>query len=113
MMNKVQYIKVTAATVCAAVVVSALITLTLGTVPTAFAQDRYLESRINQIEQRFVSIDSRINRIEQEARRSSPTVPQILGKTDEVRTLQLEVNALRTRLGEAESVLCSSSMSGH
>lgn len=108
MMNKVQYMKMTGAAVCAAVVVSALITLTMGSgaVPTAYAQDRYLESRINQIEQRFISIDSRINRIEQEVRRPSPTLPQVLGNTDnEVRTLQLEVNALRTRLGEAECAL--------
>ncbi|MGE3466814.1 MAG: hypothetical protein AB7J13_07755, partial [Pyrinomonadaceae bacterium] len=61
-MKKLQYFKVSALAACVATVSYAIMAMLFGTGPltrTAYAQDRYLETRINQIEQRFVLIDSR------------------------------------------------------
>jgi len=74
-------------------------------VPTAEAQnDRYLESRLNQIEQRFYQLESRLNRIEQDSvtRRLPSSSPPTDNRQQEIVLLQNEVNGLRVRLGEAE-----------
>jgi hypothetical protein len=66
--------------------------------------DRYLESRINQIEQRFYQIESRINRVEQDSitRRSvtSPQLPDV--RSQEISSIQNEIIGLRGRVGELE-----------
>ena len=74
-------------------------------VPTATAQtDRYLESRLSQIEQRFYQLESRLNRIEQDSiTRRMPTSPQISDtREQEMNLLANEVSGLRLRLGEVE-----------
>ena len=74
-------------------------------VPTAMAQsqDPFLSRRIDQIENRFYSLESRLNRVEQEASRSRPTSPGILNNNDtEIQFLRSQVDSLRLRLGEAE-----------
>ena len=66
--------------------------------------DRYLESRINQIEQRFYQIESRINRVEQDSitRRSvtSPQLPDV--RSQEISSIQNDIIGLRGRVGELE-----------
>lgn len=65
--------------------------------------DQYLSRRIDQVEQRFYSIESRLNRIESDQRRPSvaPTLPVINNDT-EIQFLRSQVEALRQRLGEVE-----------
>jgi predicted nucleic acid-binding Zn-ribbon protein len=72
-------------------------------VTTAFAQqDPFLNQRINQIEQRFYTIETRINRIEQDSKLSTIT-KGITGNNDaEIRALNSQVDALQLRLAEAE-----------
>src|SRR5687767_11822108 len=72
--------------------------------PVSAQSDRFLEQRINQIEQRFYTIESRLNRIESESR-TSATRPQLpLSSTPEVELqyMRTQLDALRTRVGEAE-----------
>jgi len=74
-------------------------------VPAASAQtDRYLESRLNQIEQRFYQLESRLNRIEQDAitRRVPGTSPVPDTRDQELGLLRNEITGLRVRLGEVE-----------
>jgi hypothetical protein len=72
-------------------------------VPTASAQnDMYLARRIDQVEQRFYSLESRLNRLEMG---SSPSLvsPQVRNTNDvELQFLRTQVDALRTRVGELE-----------
>ncbi len=72
-------------------------------VPTAYAQDQFLSRRIDQVEQRFFSIESRISRIEQESRAISiaPRLPVNSNET-ELQFLRSQIETLRMRLGEAE-----------
>lgn len=72
-------------------------------VPTASAQnDMYLSRRIDQVEQRFYSLESRLNRLETS---SSPSImsPQVRGTNDvELQFLRTQIDGLRTRVGELE-----------
>jgi len=76
-------------------------------VPTAFAQqDPFLSRRIDQLENRFYSIESRLNRVEQEATRSRPSTPSVLSSSDtEIQYLRSQVDSLRLRVGETECAL--------
>src|SRR5687768_12289468 len=68
--------------------------------PAASAQsDRFLEQRINQIEQRFYSLESRLNRIESATRPSitAPTRPST--RDSELEFLRTQIDGLRFRLG--------------
>lgn len=72
-------------------------------VPTAYAQqDPFLSRRIDQMEQRFYSIENRLNRIEQDSMRTTIT-PRIINNNDtEIQFLRTQVDSLRLRLGETE-----------
>ena len=72
-------------------------------VPTAYAQsDAFLSRRIDAIENRFYGLESRLNRLETESRPIGIT-PQTTRTDDlEIQFLRSQVDALRTRLGEAE-----------
>ncbi len=72
-------------------------------VPTAHAQDQFLARRIDQVEQRFFSIESRISRIEQETRAISfaPRLP-VTSNDTELQFLRSQIETLRMRIGEAE-----------
>src|SRR5437868_35268 len=80
--------------------------MTLGnqTPPVQAQSDRYLESRISQMEQRFYQIESRLNRIEQDAitRRLPTSSPVADTRAQEITLLQNELTGFRVRLGEAE-----------
>ncbi|MFN2500645.1 MAG: hypothetical protein ABR530_01390 [Pyrinomonadaceae bacterium] len=71
--------------------------------PTVSAQtDQFLARRIDQIEQRFYSIESRINRMESQTR-SSVIAPRITDNNDtEIQFLRSQIDGLRLRLGEVE-----------
>src|SRR5258708_31945428 len=71
--------------------------------PTAFAQqDPFLSRRIDQMEQRFYSIESRLTRIETDSHRTVIT-PQTNTNNDlEIQFLRSQVDSLRLRLGEVE-----------
>ncbi|SRR5258706_1418266 len=73
-------------------------------VPTAFAQqDLFLSRRIDQIEQRFYTLESRMNRIEQDSRRPSVGEPRITDSNAvEIQFLRTQLDSMRIRLGEAE-----------
>ena len=74
-----------------------------STQPVAAQTDRYIESRLTQIEQRFYQLESRLNRVEQDAanRRAGP--PSIADtKSQEINLLQNELIGFRLRLGEVE-----------
>jgi hypothetical protein len=64
--------------------------------------DMFLSRRIDQVEQRFYSLESRLNRIEMESRTaiSSPRITD--NKDNEIALLRTQVESLRTRLGEVE-----------
>jgi len=73
--------------------------------PTVYAQqDQYLSRRIDQVEQRFYSIESRINRLEQEQRTTvRPSGPPLFTNKDaEIEYLRSQVEGLRFRIGELE-----------
>jgi hypothetical protein len=73
--------------------------------PVSAQSDRFLEQRLNQVEQRFYTIESRLNRIESESRSSAirPQLPSMSSTTEvELQYLRTQVDSLRTRLGEAE-----------
>jgi hypothetical protein len=81
-------------------------TVVLGSqTPAVEAQsDRYLESRLSQMEQRFYQIESRLNRIEQDSitRRSTTSSPVSDNRAQEITLLQNELIGFRVRLGEVE-----------
>lgn len=83
-----------------------LITLFGGqAIPTAFAQqqDPFLSRRVDQIENRFYSLESRLNRVEQEASKPRPSTPGLLNTNDsDVQYLRSQIDSLRLRVGEAE-----------
>lgn len=67
--------------------------------------DAFLSRRIDQIENRFYTIESRLNRLESTPR-STATLPSITSTNDiEIQTLRSQVDLLRTRLGETECAL--------
>jgi hypothetical protein len=72
-------------------------------VPGASAQnDMYLARRIDQVEQRFYSLESRLNRLEMG---SSPSIvsPQVRNTNEvDLQFLRTHVDSLRTRVGELE-----------
>lgn len=62
----------------------------------------FLERRINQIETRFITIESRINRLESESRLTTVT-PRITNNNDvEISLLRSQVETLGIRVGELE-----------
>lgn len=62
-----------------------------------------LERRINQLEQRFYTIETSITRLEQQVSLSSrPSLTQPGASDTEVTLLRSEVEALQRRLGEIE-----------
>jgi len=75
-----------------------------GLVQAAHAQDNtMLERRINQLEQRFYTIETSITRLEQQASLSSrPSITQPAASDTEVTLLRSEVEALQRRLSETE-----------
>ena len=78
-----------------------------GVVPTVEAQsDAFLARRVDQVEQRFYSLESRMTRIEMESRQPPISSP-VRAATDniELQYLRSQIDSLRTRLGEAECAL--------
>ena len=75
-----------------------------GRLPSVFAQnDAFLSRRIDQVEQRFYSVESRLNRLESESSRSSILSPQTPNTNDvELQFLRTQVDGMRTRVGELE-----------
>ncbi len=91
---------------CGAVIAVALAINIAGAdelLPRVAAQtDRFLESRLSTIEQRFYGLESRVNRVEQSSLRSvlpSATQPD---NSTEMQFLRSQVDSLRTRVGELE-----------
>ena len=78
-------------------------------VPVASAQqtDIYLSRRVDQMEQRFYSIESRLSRVEQEQvrPRSSPPIFNNPTSESDINLLRTQVDALRLRMGEAECAI--------
>lgn len=64
--------------------------------------DPFLSRRIDQIEQRFLMLESRLNRIEQESRRVTIAPGTSPGNQADADFLRTQIAAFRTRLGEAE-----------
>ena len=65
--------------------------------------DILLSRRIDQVEQRFYTLESRMSRIEQEARRPAVTSPTIIDNSAvEIQYLRTQIESLRARLGEVE-----------
>ena len=65
-------------------------------------QDMMLARRLDQVEQRFFSLESRLSRLESDTRRPA-VVPPILSNNDtEVQLLRTELDGFRVRLGETE-----------
>ena len=64
--------------------------------------DVFLSRRIDQVEQRFYSLESRLNRIEMESRQPSIVNPRPTGNEVELQYLRTQIDSLRSRLGEAE-----------
>ena len=64
--------------------------------------DIFLSRRIDQVEQRFYSLESRLNRIEMESRQPSIGAVRPAGNDVELQYLRTQIDSLRTRLGEAE-----------
>ncbi|MBV9215051.1 MAG: hypothetical protein JO053_02655 [Acidobacteria bacterium] len=76
-----------------------------GRLPSVLAQngDAFLSRRIDQVEQRFYSVESRLNRLESEAGRSTILSSQTPNTNDvELQFLRTQVDGLRTRVGELE-----------
>ncbi|HVF46657.1 MAG TPA: hypothetical protein VNA17_03730 [Pyrinomonadaceae bacterium] len=70
----------------------------------ALAQsDTFLARRIDQIENRFYSMESRLNRLEQSSSRPAASVPRI-GDVNavEIQALRNQMDSFRFRLGEVE-----------
>jgi hypothetical protein len=75
-------------------------------VPSVAAQsDQFLSRRVDQVEQRFYSIESRISRIEQQQTRPAITPPIFSSNELEISLLRSQVESLRLRVGEAECAL--------
>jgi hypothetical protein len=75
-------------------------------VPGVHAQsDQFLSRRVDQIEQRFYSLESRIGRIEQQQSRPAVTPPVFTTNETELSLLRSQVESLRMRVGEAECAL--------
>ena len=102
---KSERVKMILAFAGAAMLIYVSLTALLGerAVPTAYAQqDQFLARRIDQLEQRFISIESRLNRLESDSRRVSLT-PSITRTDDtELNFLRLQVDSFRLRIGEVE-----------
>jgi hypothetical protein len=64
--------------------------------------DIFLSRRIDQVEQRFYSLESRLNRIEMESRQPSLAAVRPAGNEVELQYLRTQIDSLRARLGEAE-----------
>ena len=63
-----------------------------------------LETRINQLEQRFIQIDSSIRRLEQQARTGGASSSREVSAQD-VELLRTQIQALQIRLAEDECAL--------
>ena len=78
-------------------------------VPVANAQqtDLYLARRVDQMEQRFYSIESRLSRVEQEMTRPRVSPPIFNSPVNEsdINLLRTQVDNLRLRVGEAECAI--------
>jgi hypothetical protein len=78
-------------------------------VPVASAQqtDIYLSRRVDQMEQRFYSIESRLSRIEQEQMRprEAPRIFNNPASESDINLLRTQVDNLRLRMGEAECAI--------
>lgn len=76
-------------------------------VPTAVAQvtDQFLSRRVDQVEQRFYSLESRLNRIEQQQARPAVSPPVFNTADTEISLLRSQIDSMRIRLGEAECAL--------
>ena len=75
-------------------------------VPSALAQsDQFLSRRVDQVEQRFYSIESRIGRIEQQQTRPAISPPIFNNSENDLSLLRSQVESLRLRVGEAECAL--------
>jgi hypothetical protein len=72
-------------------------------VPTALAQqDPFLSRRVDQMEQRFYTIESRLTRLEQDSRVTRIT-PQLPTNNDtDIQFLRTQLDGMRLRLGEVE-----------
>lgn len=74
-----------------------------GSVRPASAQaDMYLSRRIDQVEQRFYSLESRLNRLESSHPMPVTPSPSLAGNGVEMPFLRTQIDSLRTRVGELE-----------
>lgn len=100
-------VKIFIAMLAGAAAVYVVMAAAAGVVPTVEAQsDAFLARRVDQVEQRFYSLESRLTRIEMESRQPSISSP-VRAATDniELQYLRTQIDSLRTRLGEAECAL--------
>jgi len=79
------------------------------TTPVLAQTDMALQQRINQVEQRFYYIESRLNQLESQSRyagtltgSSTSNQNQLNQMLSEMDSMRLEIDTLRTRLGEVE-----------
>ena len=87
----------------AVLVYGAFANLSGGGVQRVEAQsDIFLSRRIDQVEQRFYSLESRLNRIEMESRQPSLATVRPAGSEVELQYLRTQIDSLRSRLGETE-----------
>ena len=84
--------------------------LVIGIAETAITQvqaqtDQFLSRRVDQVEQRFYSLESRIGRLEQQQTRPAISPPIFNNNETELSLLRSQVESLRVRVGEAECAL--------
>lgn len=79
------------------------------TAPVEAQTDMMLERRIAQVEQRFYYIETRLNQLENQSRypgvlpgATSPTSTQLNQLMTEIETLRVQIDSLRSRVGEVE-----------
>lgn len=85
----------------AALALSVYNTLFMASHPASAQNDMFLSRRIDQVEQRFYSLESRLNRLESvRPAVSSPTIADT--NNIELQFLRTQLDGLRTRVGELE-----------
>lgn len=72
---------------------------------TAQISDQFLSRRVDQVEQRFYSLESRLSRLEQQQTRPAVNPPVFNTNETEIGLLRSQVESLRLRVGEAECAL--------
>jgi TolA-binding protein len=66
-------------------------------------QDPFLNQRLNQIEQRFTTLENRLNRLEQQGRYPTSSLPNLSESNDvELRLIRTQLETLNLRMAEVE-----------